>query len=107
MTTKPVVELLRKELDASLSDDLRHGCRYESPGDGKDGYAYGHVSLTALAEGLVAALDAAGYAFVPKEPSEKMHLEFTDRMRLSHRLGYSDFCMGYYAMLAAAAEDQL
>ena len=83
MTTKPVVEIMVRGMSASKA----------WPAVFAAGSAYD------LAQASVAALAAAGYAIVPKEPSEKM-LRAVDTM-----LGEDGACWVWSAMLAAAAAE--
>ena len=88
MTTKPVVEIIGDVLSAEFCETL---------------------NMRPAAEQVIEALDAAGFAIVPKVPTEAMIEASYTREReqfgpLARGLKHSAI---YETMLAAAAEDQL
>lgn len=61
------------------------------------------IEDTDTADAILAALDKAGYAVVPKEPTEAMFLATCDAWEY-HGSGFDQFKREYEAMLKAAKE---
>lgn len=56
--TPEEIEIVARAIEASLfKDNDNHGCRVDGPQDGEHLIAYGHVSLRALSQAAITALD--------------------------------------------------
>lgn len=91
---KDVVEIMARAICREDCTDRENDCRF------CNGYGY----HTNEAEAALSALDAAGYAVVPKEPTEAMLTAGVPRLMSSGR-GSNALCFAYRAMLQASQSD--